>query len=32
LLRGAIDAGNYKQFIFPLLFYKHLCDVYDRLF
>jgi len=29
LLRGQIDAGDYKQFIFPLLFYKRLCDVYD---
>ena len=28
LLRGHIDAGDYKQFIFPLLFYKRLCDVY----
>ena len=27
LLRGVIDAGDYKQFIFPLLFYKRLCDV-----
>lgn len=30
LLRGHIDAGEYKQFIFPLLFYKRLCDVYDE--
>ena len=30
LLRGTIDAGDYKQFIFPLLFYKRLCDVYDE--
>jgi len=29
-LRGTIDAGDYKQFIFPLLFYKRLCDVYDE--
>lgn len=29
-LRGHIDAGDYKQFIFPLLFYKRLCDVYDE--
>jgi type I restriction enzyme M protein len=32
LLRGTIDAGDYKQFIFPLLFYKRLCDVYDEEF
>jgi type I restriction enzyme M protein len=30
LLRGFIDAGDYKQFIFPLLFYKRLCDVFDE--
>src|SRR4051812_4647330 len=32
LMRGYIDAGDYKQFIFPLLFYKRLCDVYDEEF
>lgn len=31
-LRGTIDAGDYKQFIFPLLFYKRICDVYDEEF
>ncbi|MBN2356423.1 SAM-dependent DNA methyltransferase [candidate division KSB1 bacterium] len=30
LLRGYIDAGDYKQFIFPLLFYKRMCDVFDE--
>jgi len=30
LLRGTIDAGDYKQFMFPLLFYKRLCDVFDE--
>ena len=30
LLRGTIDAGDYKQFIFPLLFYKRLCDVFNE--
>ncbi|KAA3654879.1 MAG: SAM-dependent DNA methyltransferase [Chloroflexi bacterium] len=30
LLRGFIDAGDYKQFIFPLMFFKRLCDVYDE--
>lgn len=29
-LRGHIDAGDYKQFIFPLLFFKRVCDVYDE--
>ena len=30
LLRGVIDAGDYKQYIFPLLFFKRLSDVYDE--
>ena len=30
LLRTHIDAGAYKQYIFPLLFFKRLCDVYDE--
>jgi len=30
LLRGVIDAGDYKQYIFPLIFYKRICDVYDE--
>jgi type I restriction enzyme M protein len=29
-LRGFIDAGDYKQFIFPLMFFKRLSDVYDE--
>jgi type I restriction enzyme M protein len=29
ILRGLVDAGDYKQFIFPLLFYKRLSDVWD---
>jgi type I restriction enzyme M protein len=32
LLRGHIDAGDYKQFIFPLLFFKRVSDVYDEEF
>lgn len=32
LLRGYIDAGDYKQYIFPLLFFKRVCDVYDEEF
>lgn len=31
-LRGTIDAGDYKQYIFPFLFYKRICDVYDEEF
>lgn len=30
LLRTHIDAGAYKQYIFPLLFLKRICDVYDE--
>lgn len=30
LLRTHIDAGSYKQYVFPLLFFKRLCDVYDE--
>lgn len=30
LLRTSIDAGSYKQYIFPLLFLKRLSDVYDE--
>ena len=29
-LRGHVDAGDYKQFVFPLLFFKRLSDVYDE--
>jgi type I restriction enzyme M protein len=29
-LRGHIDAGDYKQYIFPLLFFKRISDVYDE--
>ncbi len=29
-LRGTIDAGDYKQYIFPLLFFKRISDVYDE--
>lgn len=30
LLRTHIDAGSYKQYIFPLLFFKRICDVFDE--
>lgn len=31
-LRGTIDAGDYKQYIFPLLFFKRISDVYEEEF
>jgi type I restriction enzyme M protein len=31
-LRGHVSAGDYKQFVFPLLFFKRLSDVYDEEF
>ena len=30
LLRTNIDAGAYKQYIFPLMFFKRICDAYDE--
>ena len=30
LLRNHVDAGAYKQYIFPLLFFKRLNDVYEE--
>lgn len=30
LLRGLVEAGDYKQYIFPLLFFKRLSDVWDE--
>jgi len=29
-LRGTIDAGDYKQYIFPLLFFKRISDVWEE--
>ncbi len=30
ILRGLVDAGDYKQFVFPLLFFKRISDVWDE--
>jgi type I restriction enzyme M protein len=30
ILRGPVDAADLKTYIFPLLFYKRLSDVYDE--
>ncbi len=32
LLRGGIDPGEYKNIIFPLMFFKRISDVYDEEF
>ena len=30
LLRASIDSGDFKHYIFGLLFYKRLCDVWEE--
>lgn len=30
ILRGKMGAGSYKNYLFPLIFYKRICDVYDE--
>ncbi len=30
ILRGSIDAADFKTYIFPLLFFKRISDVYDE--
>ena len=30
MLRGLVDAADFKTYIFPLLFFKHVCDVWDE--
>jgi type I restriction enzyme M protein len=30
ILRGPVDASDFKTFIFPLLFFKRISDVYDK--
>ena len=30
ILRGLVDAGDYKQFVFPLVFFKRVSDVWDE--
>jgi type I restriction enzyme M protein len=30
ILRGMIDAADFKQYIFPLLFFKRISDLWDE--
>nr|WP_321382955.1 class I SAM-dependent DNA methyltransferase [uncultured Vibrio sp.] len=32
IITGPIDASDYKTYIFPILFFKRICDVYDEEF
>jgi type I restriction enzyme M protein len=30
ILRGPVDAADFKTYVFPLLFFKRVSDVYDE--
>lgn len=30
ILRGPVDAADFKTYIFPILFFKRICDVWDE--
>jgi len=30
ILKGPVDAADFKVYIFPLLFFKRISDVYDE--
>tara|TARA_B100000579_G_scaffold9789_1_gene7292 strand:+ start:320 stop:535 length:216 start_codon:yes stop_codon:yes gene_type:complete len=32
ILKGPVDASDFKAYIFPLLFFKRISDVYDEEF
>ncbi|MBI3679840.1 MAG: type I restriction-modification system subunit M N-terminal domain-containing protein [Acidobacteria bacterium] len=32
ILRGPVDAADFKSYIFPLLFFKRISDVFDEEF
>ena len=32
ILKGPVDASDYKAYIFPLLFFKRISDVYDEVY
>ncbi|XCD99955.1 class I SAM-dependent DNA methyltransferase (plasmid) [Candidatus Liberibacter asiaticus] len=32
IITGPVDASDYKTYIFPILFFKRICDVYDEEF
>lgn len=29
ILRGPVDAADFKTYFFPLLFFKRICDVWE---
>ena len=29
ILRNHVEGSEYKSYVFPLLFFKRICDVYD---
>ena len=31
ILRNNVEASSYRDYIFPLLFFKRICDVYDEV-
>ena len=32
ILRGPVDAADFKSYVFPLLFFKRISDVHDDMF
>lgn len=30
ILRGTVDAADFKNYVFPLLFFKRISDVHDE--
>ena len=30
ILRGPVDAADFKSYVFPLLFFKRISDVHDE--
>lgn len=30
ILRGPVDAADFRTYVFPLLFFKRICDAHDE--